>query len=452
MGVHHAGVLPKYRRIVEDLFQRKLLSVAVCTETLSAGINLPARSVVLPNILKGPPGKKRVLESSTAHQIFGRAGRPQFDTQGYVFVLAHEDDVKIARWREKYDQIPEDTKDPGLLKAKKDLKRKMPKRRDTEQYWNEAQFEKLRAAQPGKLYSQGPLPWRLLGLHARRLARGGPDPQAGGQAADGQRRIEAGQRELDRMLMTLWRAGYVTLEPEPPRGRGSERGAAGRRRRSAGDPASRRLPVSDDPDRACPPTMTSGRSRPHNRATAPPRIPAADPSRPPTAALPADPGQAHARVARLLLFRGVNPLYGMFLVNQLGIANRQERIQAMESVLELPRSVGHFVRVPRHDRMPPGPLATIRLDPQLLQLGLATAEELVAAPRATTSDRRRSSFDEPPKRVLTLAESCACCSTTISPASTTCARSRSGRPASCWSSAATSTSTSPARACRSRKG
>ena len=48
VGVHHAGLLPKYRRIVEELFQRKLLSVAICTETLSAGINLPARSVVCP--------------------------------------------------------------------------------------------------------------------------------------------------------------------------------------------------------------------------------------------------------------------------------------------------------------------------------------------------------------------------------------------------------------------
>ncbi len=96
VGVHHAGILPKYRRIVEDLFQRKLLSVATCTETLAAGINLPARSVVVPNILKGPPGKKRIIDPSSAHQIFGRAGRPQFDTQGYVYVLAHEDDVKIA--------------------------------------------------------------------------------------------------------------------------------------------------------------------------------------------------------------------------------------------------------------------------------------------------------------------------------------------------------------------
>ena len=49
VGVHHAGLLPKYRRIVEDLFQQKLLSVAICTETLAAGINLPARSVVVPS-------------------------------------------------------------------------------------------------------------------------------------------------------------------------------------------------------------------------------------------------------------------------------------------------------------------------------------------------------------------------------------------------------------------
>ncbi|MGE0606802.1 MAG: DEAD/DEAH box helicase [Pirellulales bacterium] len=56
VGVHHAGLLPRYRRIVEELFQQKLLSVCVCTETLSAGINLPARSVVLPCLIKGPPG------------------------------------------------------------------------------------------------------------------------------------------------------------------------------------------------------------------------------------------------------------------------------------------------------------------------------------------------------------------------------------------------------------
>ena len=119
VGVHHAGLLPRYKRIVEKLFQRKLLSIAVCTETLAAGINLPARSVVLPSLLKGPHDKKKLIEASAAHQMFGRAGRPQFDSQGFVFSLAHEDDVKILRWREKYDQIPEDTKDPKLRPREK---------------------------------------------------------------------------------------------------------------------------------------------------------------------------------------------------------------------------------------------------------------------------------------------------------------------------------------------
>ena len=162
VGVHHAGVLPKYRRIVEELFQRKLLSVTVCTETLAAGVNLPARSVLLPTLMKGPPDKKKLIDPSSAHQMFGRAGRPQFDDRGYVFALAAEDDVKIARWRAKYDQIPEDTKDPGLLKAKKALKKKMPKRRTHVQYWTEPQFEKLRDAPPAALASRGDLPWRLL--------------------------------------------------------------------------------------------------------------------------------------------------------------------------------------------------------------------------------------------------------------------------------------------------
>src|SRR5205085_3387687 len=88
VGVHHAGLLPKYRRVVEELFERKLLAVAICTETLAAGINLPARSVVLTSLVKGPAGKQRLVDASTAQQIFGRAGRPQYDDRGYGFAPA----------------------------------------------------------------------------------------------------------------------------------------------------------------------------------------------------------------------------------------------------------------------------------------------------------------------------------------------------------------------------
>ncbi len=367
VGVHHAGVLPRYRRIVEDLFQQKLLSICVCTETLAAGINLPARSVVIPELLKGPPDKKRLIEASAAHQMFGRAGRPQFDTQGYVFALAHEDDVKHLRWKVKYDQIPEDTKDPGLRKAKKALKKKMPTRRANQQYWTESHFEKLKAAPPSKLASRGPLPWRLLAY----MLDASPDVQrirtlVGKRLLEG-KEIEPSQKALDRMLMTLWTAGYVTLEPEPHADTESPTGLLNA-------PGSNAAVSGDEGE-----TAIRGYR--------------------PAFAYPTETMQ------RLLMFRGVHPLYGVFLLNHLGIADRAERIQAIESILEIPGSVARFVRVPKHDEMPPGPLATTRLDVQLLKAGLVTLEQLGAAEEEET-DRRRGDgiFEEERVWVLTLAE------------------------------------------------
>lgn len=384
VGVHHAGVLPKYRRVIEELFQRKMLAVCVCTETLAAGINLPARSVVLPTLLKGPPGDMKVIDPSSAHQIFGRAGRPQFDKQGYVFVLAHEDDVKIMRWKEKYEQIPEDTKDPMLLRAKKDLKRKMPTRRSTEQYWTEGQYDKLRLAPPAKLVSRGPIPWRLLAytldaspdvepvrrLVAKRLFEGA--------------RVAGAQRQLDRMLLTLWAAGYVTLDPPPPP--------------KSDEPAESPTTAATQPRKI---TETERLLAAAGIVSAKEKIAAATPVAPPTY----EPKFAHPtpELAKLLSLRGVNPLYGVYLVNQLGIASREERIQAFESVLEMPGSVARNVRVPRLEQMPAGPLATTRLDRELLQLGLATPEQL-GAPREEDEEDRRGLFEDERVFVLTLGE------------------------------------------------
>ncbi len=357
VGVHHAGLLPQYKRIVERLFQRKLLSVTVCTETLAAGINLPARSVVVPNLMKGPPDNKKLIDASSAHQMFGRAGRPQFDSQGFVFALAHEDDVKILRWREKYDQIPEDTKDPKLRQAKKALKKKMPTRRAGQQYWTEGQFEKLRSSPPGQLQSRGPLPWRLLAYMLDASPEVAPIRELVSKRLMPPKRLEGALRGLDQMLLTLWTAGYVTLEPHPPIGEES--------------------------------------------VEPPPSDPEAEPER-------YQPVRAHptAEMQKLVALRGVNPLYGVFVINQLGIADGAERIQAMESILELPSSVGRFVRVPGPEELPPGPLATTRLDVQLLHLGLATPEELGAgqAEEEDSDDRRRRFFEEEKPRVLTLAD------------------------------------------------
>lgn len=216
VGVHHAGLLAKYKRVVERLFQRKLLTVCVCTETLAAGINLPARSVLLNTLLKGPPGKKKLIDPSSAHQMFGRAGRPQFDTEGHVFSLAHEDDVKIARAKRKMDQIPEDTKDPLLIKKRKQLKKKLPKRRTTVQYWNETQFERLIESPPGNLMSQGNLPWRLLAYLLSFSHEVEPLRRAVRKRLMTPKQIESAEQRLTEMLLTLEAGGYVNLVPKSP--------------------------------------------------------------------------------------------------------------------------------------------------------------------------------------------------------------------------------------------
>lgn len=216
IGVHHAGLLPKHRRLVEELFQQKLLSICVCTETLAAGMNLPARSVVITELLKGPKGRKKVIAASNAHQMFGRAGRPQFDTQGHVYAVAHEDDVKILRHKEKVEQIPEDSKDPKMRAMRKKLEKKTPKRREGVQYWSEPQFEKLQIAEPGNLESKGHLPWRLLAF----LLNDSPDVTFLREAVEKRMMIPTAisdcQEHLKAMLATLHEQGFVQLLPEPP--------------------------------------------------------------------------------------------------------------------------------------------------------------------------------------------------------------------------------------------
>ena len=210
VGVHHAGVLPRYRHLVEKLFLARLIPYVVCTETLAAGLNLPARSVVLRTILKGKPGQRTVLPAAAAHQMFGRAGRPQFDDRGFVYCLAHDDDVKIARWKEKYDQIPAATKDAGLLKARKQLERKRPSRRKTEQYWTDGQFKNLIEAGSAKLKSRSMIPYRFLVhllVHDAELAT---VRRFLAKRLNVSEKLTAFERELDAMLDNLAALGHLT--------------------------------------------------------------------------------------------------------------------------------------------------------------------------------------------------------------------------------------------------
>ncbi|MDR2171050.1 MAG: DEAD/DEAH box helicase [Planctomycetaceae bacterium] len=377
VGIHHAGILPKYRNLVEDLFQKKLLSYCICTETLAAGINLPARSVILPTILKGKQGEKKIIESSGAHQIFGRAGRPQFDTQGFVFALAHEDDVRILRWREKYDQIPDDTKDPKLREMKKKLKKKAPTRRTTEQYWSELQFDKLRESPPQGLTSRGDMPWRLLAHIISLDHEIEPIREIIRRRLMGTKRLNEGIKKLDIMLTTLWQGGFIMLDPEP----------------KLEDNLENNIDKNNCNDNSI--------DKPENKFT---RNPANKFTNEPVDKLAnkfADKldGKHSAidkivdnidgagnefrfaypteRLSLLLRLRSVNPLYGLFLLRYLGLADVVERYQAFESLLETPSSVGCLVRVPKPDILPNGSLATGCLDAMLVSMGLATVEELV---------------------------------------------------------------------------
>jgi superfamily II DNA/RNA helicase len=400
VGVHHAGVLPRYRRMVEELFQRKLLAFCVCTETLAAGINLPARSVVLPSLLKGPRDKKKLMETASAQQIFGRAGRPQFDDRGYVFALAHEDDVKIHRWREKYDAIPEDTKDPGLLKAKKQLKKKMPKRRSGESYWTDGQFLQLQHAESADLVSRGRLPWRLLAYLFGTTPQVQPIRDLVGRRLLPPKGIEEAQRDLNRMLITLWSAGYIELEPKPhaaePKANQQDDTKETETQKTAGlfgellDQMRSEDPAESESEQNQDPALIESRGYEVENYR-------------PQTATPTE------RLERLVHLRSINPLFGVYLADQLAIADPQERIAALESALEVPGTVARLTRMPRIDEMPPGTLATTRLDPQLLQLGLATAEELGAKGGDDDEDVvdrgfGRVMFDEPKVWPLTIGE------------------------------------------------
>lgn len=214
VGVHHAGVLPKYKEIIESLFLQKLVPFIVCTETLAAGINLPARSVVLSTLLKGKRGDKKVIMASDAHQMFGRAGRPQFDREGFVYVLAHEDDAKIAKWRRRYDLIDPKSKDPGVMRMRKQLERKRPTRRKTEQYWGEGQLKTLIDAGPANLLSRSMIPYSFLIYLLHKTQSLGAPRDFLRKRFNEPDRIEGFQKQLDHMIANLGQFGYLTREPD----------------------------------------------------------------------------------------------------------------------------------------------------------------------------------------------------------------------------------------------
>ncbi|MFL6165436.1 MAG: DEAD/DEAH box helicase [Ornithinibacter sp.] len=143
VGVHHAGMLPKYRRLVETLAQAGLLAVICGTDTLGVGINVPIRTVLLTSLTKYDGRKQRVLRAREFHQIAGRAGRAGFDTIGYVVVQAPEHLVLNAKALAKAGDDPK--------KRRRVVHKKPPE--GTLSY-TQATYDRLVAAAPEPLTSK----------------------------------------------------------------------------------------------------------------------------------------------------------------------------------------------------------------------------------------------------------------------------------------------------------
>ena len=154
IGVHHAGMLPRYRRLVERLTQQGLLPVICGTDTLGVGINVPIRTVLLTSLVKFDGSKMRHLRSREFHQIAGRAGRAGFDTVGFVRVLAPEHEVEAARERARLTAVQEAARDEREAKrAKKKASKKRSGPKEGQITWSRSTFERLRDAAPEALQS-----------------------------------------------------------------------------------------------------------------------------------------------------------------------------------------------------------------------------------------------------------------------------------------------------------
>jgi superfamily II RNA helicase len=203
VGLHHAGLLPKYRLLVEKLAQQGLLKVVSGTDTLGMGVNVPIRTVLFTQLCKFDGEKTLVLPARDFHQISGRAGRKGFDDRGYVLAQAPEHAIENKRLAEKE-------------KAGKKVVKKQP---PTKGYvhFDRQTFERLQQKEPEPLQSRFEPSFALLvnllqsettevgggyGRLVRLIAR-----SHGTDVLKHRHRVAAAQR-----LRTLKAAGLVRLE------------------------------------------------------------------------------------------------------------------------------------------------------------------------------------------------------------------------------------------------
>ncbi len=142
IGVHHAGLLPKYRLLVEKLAQEGLLKIICGTDTLGVGVNVPIRTVLFTQLCKYDGARNRLLSNREFKQIAGRAGRKGFDTEGHVWVQAPPHVV---------ENLKADEKASSGNSKKKPKKKQAPDRRYT--HWTEDTFTRMVTGEPEPLTS-----------------------------------------------------------------------------------------------------------------------------------------------------------------------------------------------------------------------------------------------------------------------------------------------------------
>ncbi len=203
IGVHHAGMLPRYRRLVETLAQRGLLRVICGTDTLGVGINVPIRTVLITALAKYDGQRMRQLTAREFHQVAGRAGRAGYDTAGTVVVMAPEHEIENSAAVAKAGDDPK--------KLRKIVRKKAPQGFVN---WGEASFERLVAAEPEPLEPHLQLTAAML---INVIARGG-DVFANVRSLvfdnheSRARRYELARRALG-IFRTLVAAGVVVADP-----------------------------------------------------------------------------------------------------------------------------------------------------------------------------------------------------------------------------------------------
>jgi superfamily II RNA helicase len=143
VGVHHAGMLPRYRRLVERLAADGLLPVICGTDTLGVGVNIPIRTVVMTALTKFDGTKVRVFTAREFHQLAGRAGRPGFDPDGHIWVQAPEHVIENAKALAKAGDDP---------KARRKANKAKPNQRFV--HYDDGTLERLVAARPEPLVSR----------------------------------------------------------------------------------------------------------------------------------------------------------------------------------------------------------------------------------------------------------------------------------------------------------